>query len=231
MTHTPRPPDAPPRCHLAAAISAGSARDSLGAHLAKGGGRRDCTSVTQQLPDAAPCCHLAAATSAGSERGSLGARIVNLCSNRRQAPARSLRAISPAHGRIRPLAPPDLVASNHHAPPTVRFGQQKVAHDQPTQRRGAPSPPSLRSPQVALRGWLRLQRGGERGGEASAPMSPAPGQHGVRNITLTLIEREDDTRSWGNFLVYFSLYHNDMPSKGLGIHTYRLLARQEYARC
>jgi hypothetical protein len=26
----------------------------------------------------------------------------------------------------------------------------------------------------------------------------------VRNRTLTLIEREDDTRSWGNFLVYFS---------------------------
>jgi hypothetical protein len=26
----------------------------------------------------------------------------------------------------------------------------------------------------------------------------------VRNKTLTLIEREDDTRSWGNFLVYFS---------------------------
>jgi hypothetical protein len=23
------------------------------------------------------------------------------------------------------------------------------------------------------------------------------------NRTLTLIEREDDTRSWGNFLVYF----------------------------
>jgi hypothetical protein len=36
----------------------------------------------------------------------------------------------------------------------------------------------------------------------------------VRNRTLTLIEREDDTRSWGNFLVYFSLYHNAMPSKG-----------------
>jgi hypothetical protein len=32
----------------------------------------------------------------------------------------------------------------------------------------------------------------------------------VRNITLTLIEREDDTRSWGNFLVYFS--HNVMPT-------------------
>ncbi len=26
----------------------------------------------------------------------------------------------------------------------------------------------------------------------------------VRNRTLTLIEREDDTRSWRNFLVYFS---------------------------
>jgi hypothetical protein len=30
----------------------------------------------------------------------------------------------------------------------------------------------------------------------------------VRNRTLTLIEREDNTRSWSNFLVYFS--HNDM---------------------
>jgi hypothetical protein len=27
---------------------------------------------------------------------------------------------------------------------------------------------------------------------------------GVRNRTLTLIEREDNTRSWKNFLVYFS---------------------------
>jgi hypothetical protein len=26
----------------------------------------------------------------------------------------------------------------------------------------------------------------------------------VRNRTLTLIERENDTKSWGNFLVYFS---------------------------
>jgi hypothetical protein len=32
----------------------------------------------------------------------------------------------------------------------------------------------------------------------------------VRNRILTLIEREDDTRSWGNFLVYFS--HNAMPT-------------------
>jgi hypothetical protein len=54
----------------------------------------------------------------------------------------------------------------------------------------------------------------------------------VRNRTLTLIEREDDTRSWGNFLVYcLTLYHNVMPSKGLGIYNYRLLANQEYARC
>jgi hypothetical protein len=30
----------------------------------------------------------------------------------------------------------------------------------------------------------------------------------VRNKTLTLIERDDDTRSWDNFLVYFS--HNVM---------------------
>jgi hypothetical protein len=30
----------------------------------------------------------------------------------------------------------------------------------------------------------------------------------VRNKTLTLIEREDDTRSWDKFLVYFS--HNCM---------------------
>jgi hypothetical protein len=32
----------------------------------------------------------------------------------------------------------------------------------------------------------------------------------VRNRTLTLIEREDDTRSWGNFLVYFS-HSSTMP--------------------
>jgi hypothetical protein len=32
----------------------------------------------------------------------------------------------------------------------------------------------------------------------------------VRNRTLTLIERKDDTRSWGNFLIYFS--HNAMPT-------------------
>jgi hypothetical protein len=32
----------------------------------------------------------------------------------------------------------------------------------------------------------------------------------VRNRTLTLIERADDTRSWGNFLIYFS--HNVMPT-------------------
>jgi hypothetical protein len=54
----------------------------------------------------------------------------------------------------------------------------------------------------------------------------------VRNRTLTLIEREDDTRSWENFSGFFlTLYHNVMLSKGLEIHTYRLLVSQEYARC
>jgi hypothetical protein len=39
----------------------------------------------------------------------------------------------------------------------------------------------------------------------------------IRNITLTLIEREDDTRSWENFLIYFS--HSTImpcPSRGWG---------------
>jgi hypothetical protein len=54
----------------------------------------------------------------------------------------------------------------------------------------------------------------------------------VRNKTLTLIEREDDTRSWDNFLVYFSHPTTmTLPSKGLEIHTYRLLASQKYAKC
>jgi hypothetical protein len=53
----------------------------------------------------------------------------------------------------------------------------------------------------------------------------------VRNKTLTLIEREDDTRSWRIFLICLTLYYNVIPFKGLEIHTYRLLASQEYARC
>jgi hypothetical protein len=32
----------------------------------------------------------------------------------------------------------------------------------------------------------------------------------VSSWTLTLIEKEDDTRSWGNFLIYFS--YNVMPT-------------------
>jgi hypothetical protein len=32
----------------------------------------------------------------------------------------------------------------------------------------------------------------------------------VSSWTLTLIEKDDDTRSWANFLVYFS--HNAMPT-------------------
>jgi hypothetical protein len=59
-----------------------------------------------------------------------------------------------------------------------------------------------------------------------------PRARAIRNRTLTLIEREDDTRSWGNFSgLFLTLHHNAMPSKGLRIHTYRLLASQEYARC
>jgi hypothetical protein len=37
----------------------------------------------------------------------------------------------------------------------------------------------------------------------------------VRNRTLTLIERKDDTRSWGNFLVYFS-HSTTMPYPAMG---------------
>jgi hypothetical protein len=37
----------------------------------------------------------------------------------------------------------------------------------------------------------------------------------VRNRTFTLIEREDDTRSWDNFLIYFS--HNGIPTYGVGV--------------
>ena len=47
-----------------------------------------------------------------------------------------------------------------------------------------------------------------------------------------LSSREDDTRSWGNFLVYFSHKLTQMPyqPKGLGLHIYRLLASQAYAK-
>jgi hypothetical protein len=31
--------------------------------------------------------------------------------------------------------------------------------------------------------------------------------------------------------LFLTLYHNAMPYKGLEIHTYSLLASQEYARC
>ena len=47
-----------------------------------------------------------------------------------------------------------------------------------------------------------------------------------------LSSREDDTRSWCNFLVYFSHKLIQMPyqPEGLGIHIYRLLASQAYAK-
>ena len=40
-----------------------------------------------------------------------------------------------------------------------------------------------------------------------------------------LSSREDDTRSWDNFLVYFSM---PCQTDGLEIHIYRLLASQAY---
>ena len=44
-----------------------------------------------------------------------------------------------------------------------------------------------------------------------------------------LSSREDDTRSWGNFLVYFShKCHANL--RGWGIHIYILLASQAYAK-
>ena len=44
-----------------------------------------------------------------------------------------------------------------------------------------------------------------------------------------LSSREDDTRSWNNFLVYFS---HKMPCQpeGLRIHIYKLLASQAYVK-
>ena len=42
-----------------------------------------------------------------------------------------------------------------------------------------------------------------------------------------LSSKEDDTRSWDNFLVYFSM---PCQPEGLGIHIYRLLASQTYAK-
>ena len=46
----------------------------------------------------------------------------------------------------------------------------------------------------------------------------------VAEFLLSL--REDDTRSWDNFLVYFSM---PCQPEGLGIHIYRLLVSQAYA--
>ena len=47
-----------------------------------------------------------------------------------------------------------------------------------------------------------------------------------------LSSREDDTRSWDNFLVYFShkLTQISCQPKGLRIHIYKLLASQAYAK-
>ena len=47
-----------------------------------------------------------------------------------------------------------------------------------------------------------------------------------------LSSREDDTRSWDNFLVYFSHKLTQMPyqPERLGLHIYRLLTSQAYAK-
>jgi hypothetical protein len=53
--------------------------------------------------------------------------------------------------------------------------------------------------------WWSSREDDESGGPVMASAAPALREDlRVRNRTLTLIEREDDTRSWGNFLVYFS---------------------------
>ena len=60
----------------------------------------------------------------------------------------------------------------------------------------------------------------------------------VAEFSLLVVEefllssREDDTRSWGNFLVYFSQKLTQTPYQpaGLGLHIYRLLASQAYAK-
>jgi hypothetical protein len=51
----------------------------------------------------------------------------------------------------------------------------------------------------------------------------------VRNRTLTLIEREDDTRSWGNFLVYFS--HSTTMSSPQGVGDTYLYAASQSRIC
>jgi hypothetical protein len=57
---------------------------------------------------------------------------------------------------------------------------------------------------------LLVHKGGWAKHEAEAMCGEDEDTDGVSSWTLTLIEREDDTRSWGNFLVYFS--HNVMPT-------------------
>ena len=46
-------------------------------------------------------------------------------------------------------------------------------------------------------------------------------------VEFLLSSREDDTRSWGNFLVYFLM---PCQPERLGVHIYRLLASQAYAK-
>jgi hypothetical protein len=57
------------------------------------------------------------------------------------------------------------------------------------------------------------------------------GSSGVLGTELSLSSRGRMTLGVEAIFWFISLYHNAMPSKGLGIHTYRLLASQEYDRC
>jgi hypothetical protein len=52
--------------------------------------------------------------------------------------------------------------------------------------------------------WATVCRPMKLGGLGISDLKELGWALSVRNRTLTLIEREDDTRSWGNFLIYFS---------------------------
>jgi hypothetical protein len=55
------------------------------------------------------------------------------------------------------------------------------------------------------------------------------GQHSVSSWTLTLIEREDDTRSWGNFSgLFLTRCHTNL--RGLGLHIYSWPRQPAYAK-
>jgi hypothetical protein len=62
----------------------------------------------------------------------------------------------------------------------------------------------LSLPDVPVLSYTPAQLRYHEAAQALLANPPLEGVEDVRNRTLTLIEREDDTRSWENFLVYFS---------------------------